>query len=156
MLVSATEPQQALADRNRADLLSPFTPPEKDPGFLKRLATSQHPHILWIGCADARVPANVICGLDSGEVFVQRNIANMVVGTDANAMSVIQYAVDFLQVPHYPCHPGWSALWLICAGSLVQVPHIVVCGHYDCGGVRAALRNMNHGAPLENWLRNIR
>mmetsp|Transcript_38561 Transcript_38561/g.96601 ORF Transcript_38561/g.96601 Transcript_38561/m.96601 type:complete len:288 (-) Transcript_38561:161-1024(-) len=106
---------------------------EKDPDFFKRLATTQHPKILWIGCSDARVPANTICGLTTGDMFVQRNIANMVVGTDANAMSVMQYAVDFL-----------------------QVPHIVVCGHYDCGGVRAALRNMNHGSPLENWLRNIR
>mmetsp|Transcript_16920 Transcript_16920/g.40959 ORF Transcript_16920/g.40959 Transcript_16920/m.40959 type:complete len:297 (+) Transcript_16920:75-965(+) len=106
---------------------------EQDSDFFKRLANTQHPKILWIGCSDARVPANTICGLTSGDVFVQRNIANMVVGTDANAMSVIQYAVDFL-----------------------QVPHIVVCGHYDCGGVRAALRNMNHGSPLENWLRNIR
>jgi hypothetical protein len=89
--------------------------------------------ILWIGCSDARVPANLLIGADSGAVFVHRNIANQVLAIDVNAQSVLQYAIEFL-----------------------HVPHIVVCGHYDCGGVRAALRNLNHGSPLENWLRNIR
>mmetsp|Transcript_67381 Transcript_67381/g.161109 ORF Transcript_67381/g.161109 Transcript_67381/m.161109 type:complete len:279 (-) Transcript_67381:278-1114(-) len=105
----------------------------KHPEFFKNLATSQKPDVLWIGCSDARVPANTIMGKESGTVFVQRNIANQVLAIDTNVQSVIQFAVEFL-----------------------EVPHIVVCGHYDCGGVRAALRNMNHGAPLENWLRNIR
>jgi carbonic anhydrase len=91
------------------------------------------PKILWIGCADARVPANEMIGEPPGSVFVHRNIANLVVNTDMNAASVIQYAVDYL-----------------------KVKHIVVCGHYDCGGVRAATNNMDHQAPLENWVRNIR
>ena len=91
------------------------------------------PKILWIGCSDARVPANEIIGEPPGNVFVHRNIANQVVNTDFNCMSVIQYAVDVL-----------------------EVKHIIVCGHYDCGGVKAALTNMDHKAPLENWLRNIR
>jgi carbonic anhydrase len=91
------------------------------------------PKILWIGCSDARVPANEIIGEPPGNVFVHRNIANQVVNTDFNCMSVIQYAVDVL-----------------------QVKHIIVCGHYDCGGVKAALVNMDHASPLENWLRNIR
>uniref|UniRef100_A0A0C3U2B9 Carbonic anhydrase n=1 Tax=Guillardia theta (strain CCMP2712) TaxID=905079 RepID=A0A0C3U2B9_GUITC len=104
-----------------------------DPEFFEKLARGQSPSILWIGCSDARVPANVIIGADSGTVFVQRNIANQFLAIDINAQAVLQYAIEFL-----------------------QVPHIVVCGHYDCGGVRAALRNMNHGSPLENWLRNIR
>ena len=86
-----------------------------------------------LGCSDARVPANEIIGEPPGSVFVHRNIANMVVNTDFNCMSVIQYAVDVL-----------------------QVKHIIVCGHYDCGGVKAALTNTDHRSPLENWLRNIR
>jgi carbonic anhydrase len=104
-----------------------------DPDFFNKLAKGQSPSILWIGCSDARVPANLLIGADSGAVFVHRNIANQVLAIDVNAQSVLQYAIEFL-----------------------HVPHIVVCGHYDCGGVRAALRNMNHGSPLENWLRNIR
>ncbi len=91
------------------------------------------PKILWIGCSDARVPANEMIGEPPGNVFVHRNIANQVVNTDFNCMSVIQYAVDVL-----------------------QVKHIIVCGHYDCGGVKAALVNTDHTSPLENWLRNIR
>jgi len=93
-----------------------------------------HPSNLFLsGCSDARVPANEIIGEPPGSVFVHRNIANMVVNTDFNCMSVIQYAVDVL-----------------------QVKHIIVCGHYDCGGVKAALTNTDHRSPLENWLRNIR
>ena len=91
------------------------------------------PKILWIGCADARVPANEIIGEPAGSVFVHRNIANMVVNTDFNCMSVIQYAVDVL-----------------------KVKHIIVCGHYDCGGIKASMERLDHRSPLENWLRNIR
>ena len=91
------------------------------------------PKILWIGCSDARVPVNEMIGEASGNVFVHRNIANQVISTDFNCMSVIQYAVDVL-----------------------QVKHVVVCGHYDCGGIKAALVNVDHSSPLENWLGQIR
>ena len=96
------------------------------------------PRYLWIGCSDARVPANQIIGEDPGEVFVHRNIANLVVNSDMNILSVIQYAVGVL------C-----------------VPHIIVCGHYDCGGIKAAVSKFSYesrdlGSPLEDWLRNIR
>lgn len=103
------------------------------PNFFEEHKRGHAPKILWIGCSDARVPANEIIGEPPGSVFVHRNIANMVVNTDVNCMSVIQYAVDVL-----------------------QVKHIIVCGHYDCGGIKAALTNVDHGSPLENWLRNIR
>ena len=106
---------------------------KRDPELFSRLANGQNPRFLWIGCADSRVPANRILGLDVGDVFVHRNIANQALGSDINCMSVIQYAVNVL-----------------------KVPHIIVCGHYDCGGVRASMENTNHGSPLENWLRNIR
>jgi carbonic anhydrase len=101
--------------------------------FFEENSHGHAPKILWIGCSDARVPANQIIGEKPGNVFVHRNIANQVVNTDFNCLSVIQYAVDVL-----------------------QVKHIIVCGHYDCGGVKAALTNNDHNAPLENWLRNIR
>jgi len=104
-----------------------------DPNFFEDHKKGHAPKILWIGCADARVPANEMIGEPPGSVFVHRNIANMVVNTDFNCMSVIQYAVDVL-----------------------QVKHIIVCGHYDCGGIRAALEQLDHRSPLENWLRNIR
>jgi carbonic anhydrase len=102
-----------------------------DPDFFRRLATQQAPKYLWIGCSDSRVPANQIIGLPPGEVFVHRNVANLVVHTDLNCLSVLQYAVDVL-----------------------RVEHVIVCGHYGCGGVTAA----DHGAPLgliDNWLRHI-
>jgi hypothetical protein len=89
--------------------------------------------LLRTGCADARVPANEIMGEDAGSVFVVRNVANLVVNTDFNLMAALQYAV-----------------------SVLQVPHIIVCGHYDCGGVRASVLSKDHVPPLENWLRNIR
>ena len=89
--------------------------------------------LLLLGCADARVPANEIMGEDAGSVFVVRNVANLVVNTDFNLMSALQYAVGVL-----------------------QVDHIICCGHYDCGGVRASLEKKDHNPPLENWLRNIR
>jgi carbonic anhydrase len=105
----------------------------KGEGLFEEKLKGHAPKILWIGCSDARVPANEIIGEAPGSVFVHRNIANQVVSTDFNCMSVLQYAVDVL-----------------------HVKHIIVCGHYDCGGVKAALVNADHKPPLENWLRNIR
>jgi carbonic anhydrase len=101
------------------------------PGFFDRLAHQQNPKYLWIGCADSRVPANEITGLDPGEVFVHRNIANVVVHSDLNALSVIQFAVEHL-----------------------KVEHIMVVGHYGCAGVRAAMDNLRIGLA-DNWLRHI-
>ena len=104
---------------------------QQRPGFFKKLAEQQTPKYLWIGCADSRVPANEITGLDPGEVFVHRNIANVVVHSDLNALSVIQYAVDHL-----------------------KVEHVMVVGHYSCGGVLAALRGTRVGLAA-NWLRHV-
>jgi len=105
-----------------------------NPAFFGNMKNMPHaPKILWLGCADARVPANEIIGEEPGSVFVHRNIANNVIATDFSSMSVLQYAVDYL-----------------------KVRHVVVCGHYDCGGVKAALSAYDHKAPLENWLKNIR
>ncbi|MFM7629241.1 MAG: carbonic anhydrase [Algoriphagus sp.] len=103
-----------------------------DKDFFNRLAHQQKPKFLWIGCSDSRVPANEITGTDPGEVFVHRNIANMVVHTDLNLLSVLQYAVEVL-----------------------QVDHIIVCGHYGCGGIEAAFGNKNFGL-INKWLRNIK
>lgn len=105
----------------------------EDPNFFEEIKRGHAPKILWIGCSDARVPANEIIGEPPGSVFVHRNIANQVVSTDFNCMSVLQYAVEIL-----------------------RVKHIIVCGHYDCGGIRAATEMMDHRSPLENWLRHIR
>ncbi len=103
-----------------------------DPDYFKKLAIGQKPPVLWIGCADSRVPANEIIGAEPGEVFVHRNIANMVVHSDMNMLSVLDYAVNVL-----------------------QVKHIIVCGHYGCGGVQTAMTN-KHVGLIDNWIRHIK
>ncbi|MDP2058117.1 MAG: carbonate dehydratase [Flavobacteriaceae bacterium] len=105
---------------------------DQDPDFFNKLAKGQKPPLLWIGCADSRVPANEITGTQAGEVFVHRNIANMVVHTDMNMLSVLDYAVNAL-----------------------EVRHIIVCGHYGCGGVQAAMSNKSIGL-IDNWIRHIK
>jgi carbonic anhydrase len=112
--------RQWAADRSRTD-----------PDFFSRLVAQQAPAYLWIGCSDSRVPANEIVNLPPGELFVHRNVANVVVHTDLNCLSVLQYAVDVL-----------------------RVNDIIVCGHYGCGGVRAALENAKLGL-IDNWLRHV-
>lgn len=102
-----------------------------DPGFFPTLAKQQSPKFLWIGCADSRVPATQLAGMVPGEMFVHRNVANVVVHTDFNCLSVMQYAVDVL-----------------------KVEHIIVCGHHGCGGVKAALDNLSLGL-IDNWLRHV-
>ena len=102
-----------------------------DPGFFTRLVEGQSPEYLWIGCADSRVPANEIVGMAPGEIFVHRNVANVVVHTDLNCLSVLQYSVEVL-----------------------AVAHVIVCGHYGCGGVQAALEDSRHGL-IDNWLRHV-
>ena len=104
----------------------------EDPEFFKRLENIQTPKFLWIGCSDSRVPANEITGTHPGEIFVHRNIANMVVHTDMNMLSVLDYAVNVL-----------------------EVEHVIVCGHYGCGGVRAAMGHKQFGV-IDNWIRHIK
>ena len=106
---------------------------QDDPEYFNRLAHLQTPAFLWIGCSDSRVPANEITGTQPGEIFVHRNIANMVVNTDVNLLSVLDYAVNHL-----------------------KVKHVIVCGHYGCGGVKAATTNADFKPVLNMWLRNIK
>ena len=117
-----------LFERNRAWAAAMVA---EDPQFFTALAERQTPEYLWIGCSDSRVPANQIVGLPPGDVFVHRNVANVVVHTDLNCLSVLQYAVDIL-----------------------AVKHVIVCGHYGCGGVKAALAGSRHGL-VDNWLRHV-
>ena len=104
----------------------------EDPEYFKKLSLGQTPEYLWIGCSDSRVPANEVTSTSSGEIFVHRNIANLVVHTDMNMLSVLEYAVKYL-----------------------KVKHIIVCGHYGCGGVKASMSNEFHGF-VDNWLMNIK
>ncbi|MBK7504023.1 MAG: carbonic anhydrase [Bacteroidetes bacterium] len=103
-----------------------------DPNYFNNLSKGQTPDYLWIGCSDSRVPANEITNTQSGEIFVHRNIANLVIHTDTNLLSVLEYAIKYL-----------------------EVKHIIVCGHYGCGGVKASMTNTYHGF-VDNWLRNIK
>lgn len=120
---------QKLIDGNRLFALSKTF---DDPEYFKKLSLGQRPDYLWIGCSDSRVPANEVTSTESGEMFVHRNIANMVVHTDVNLMSVLEYAV-----------------------TVLGVKHIIVCGHFGCGGVRAAMGSGSYGL-VDNWLRNIK
>ena len=105
-----------------------------DPDFFNRLADVQKPEVLWIGCSDSRVPSEIVVNAQPGEIFVHRNIANQVVTTDFNSLSVVQYAVDVL-----------------------KVNHVIVCGHYNCGGIRAALKKQNPSLLMVNkWLKHIK
>ena len=118
-----------LLDNNKEWVASKLA---QDPDFFKKLSKGQQPPILWIGCADSRVPANEIIGAQPGDVFVHRNIANMVVHSDMNMLSVLDYAVNVL-----------------------KVKHVIVCGHYGCGGVQAAMSNQHIGL-IDNWIRHIK
>ena len=124
-----SKPLQHLIDNNR---LWAERVEKQHPGFFKELSAQQSPKYLWIGCSDARVPANEIVGMLPGDLFVHRNVANVVLHTDLNCLSVIQYAVDVL-----------------------KVKHILVTGHYGCGGVRAAMQDTQFGL-IDGWLRTIR
>jgi carbonic anhydrase len=120
---------KSLLDNNKKWVQSKL---DLDPEYFEKLSQGQQPPLLWIGCADSRVPANEIIGAQPGEVFVHRNIANLVVHTDMNMLSVVDYAVNVL-----------------------KVKHIIVCGHYGCGGVQAAMGNKSYGI-IDNWIRHIK
>jgi len=120
---------QKLLDNNRKWVETKLS---QDPDFFNKLAAGQKPPVLWIGCADSRVPANEIIGAEPGDVFVHRNIANMVVHSDMNMLSVLDYAVNVL-----------------------EVKHVIVCGHYGCGGVQTAMTN-KHVGLIDNWIRHIK
>lgn len=120
---------QLLLDNNKKWVATQL---EQDPNYFKRLSKGQSPEYLWIGCSDSRVPANQITGTEPGDMFVHRNIANMVVHSDMNMLSVLSYAVEVL-----------------------KVKHIIVCGHYECGGVLAAMGQKQYGL-IDNWLRHIK
>lgn len=120
---------QSLLDGNRAWVKEKN---QQDPGFFERLSKGQSPQVLWIGCSDSRVPANEVTGTQPGDIFVHRNIANMVIHSDMNLLSVLDYAVNAL-----------------------KVRHVIVCGHYGCGGVKAAMGNSQNGI-VDNWLRHIK
>ncbi len=126
--ISPMTPVKMLLDNNKAWAADRV---KRDPTFFTRLARQQAPGFLWIGCADSRVPANEIVGLDPGELFVHRNVANVVVHTDLNCLSVLQFAVDVL-----------------------KVKHVIVCGHYGCGGIHATMSKQSHGL-IDNWLRHV-
>jgi len=106
---------------------------QKDPGYFEKLVHLQTPEILWIGCSDSRVPANQITGTEPGEIFVHRNVANLVINTDVNLLSVLDFAVNHL-----------------------KVKHVIVCGHYGCGGIHAAMSKKDFKPVLNMWLRNIK
>ena len=106
---------------------------QDDPEFFRRLSLLQTPEFLWIGCSDSRVPANEITGTQPGEIFVHRNVANLVINTDVNVLSVLDYAVNHL-----------------------KVKHVIVCGHYGCGGIKASTTNQDFKPVLNMWLRNIK
>lgn len=120
---------ESLLDNNKEWVKSKL---DLDPQYFEKLSKGQQPPLLWIGCADSRVPANEIIGAQPGEVFVHRNIANMVVHSDMNMLSVVDYAV-----------------------SVLKVKHVIVCGHYGCGGVKAAMGNQSYGI-IDNWIRHIK
>lgn len=105
----------------------------QDPGFFERLSQLQTPEFLWIGCSDSRVPANQITGTEPGEIFVHRNVANLVIHTDVNLLSVLEYAV-----------------------TILKVKHVIICGHYGCGGIKAAMGNHDFKQILNMWLRHIK
>lgn len=126
---SMEESYKRLLDGNRRFALSKQF---EDPEYFKKLSLGQKPEYLWIGCSDSRVPANEVTSTESGQIFVHRNIANLVVHTDLNVLSVVEYAV-----------------------MVLGVKHVIVCGHYGCGGVRAAMTSDAHGY-VDNWLRNIK
>lgn len=124
------KPYESLLQENKtwaADML------KEDPEFFKKLSELQTPEYLWIGCSDSRVPANQITGTLPGEIFVHRNVANLVVNTDVNVLSVLDYAVNHL-----------------------KVKHVIVCGHYGCGGIKAAITKQDFKPVLNMWLRNIK